>query len=50
MLLSYVNTKLRDEYSSFEEMCSELELSAEEIEQTLRDAGFVYRPQENRFA
>ena len=31
MLLSFVNTKLRDEYSSFQTLCYELELDASEI-------------------
>ena len=32
ILLSYVNLKLRDEYSSLEEMCDKMDISKSEIE------------------
>ena len=35
MLLSYVNTKLRDEYSSLDELCRALGESREEMEKAL---------------
>lgn len=47
ILLSYVNTQLRDRYSSLEEMCRELEQAS--IEHTLAEAGFAYDPERNCF-
>ncbi|GAA6270475.1 MAG: DUF4250 domain-containing protein [Clostridiales bacterium] len=49
ILLSYVNTQLRDRYSSLEEMCRELELEQASIEHTLAEAGFAYDPERNCF-
>lgn len=49
MLLSYVNTKLRDEYASLDELCSSLDLSRVEIEGRLAAAGYVYNEEQNRF-
>ncbi len=49
MLLSYVNTQLRDEYESLSELASSLGIPAEEIKETLGKAGFTYREELNRF-
>lgn len=49
ILLSYVNTQLRDRYSSFREMCGEMELEQASIEHTLAEAGFAYDPERNCF-
>jgi len=49
MLLSYVNTMLRDRFGSFEELCDSLGLDKAEIEKKLSDAGFIYMPQTNQF-
>ena len=49
MLLSYLNTKLRDDYASLEELCEELELSQEEIEDKLGALGYFYDAESNRF-
>ena len=40
ILLSYVNTKLRDQYSSLEQMCHDMGVNQREIEQKL--AGMDY--------
>ena len=37
ILLSYVNLKLRDEYSSLEEMCDKMDISKSEIEDKLAE-------------
>lgn len=50
ILLSYINTKLRDEYASLDECCEELALDREEIERRLQAVGAVYDPERNRFA
>ena len=49
ILLSYLNTQLRDIYPSLEEFCAATDQSLEEIEETLRRVGYVYDTQGNRF-
>ena len=50
ILLSYINTKLRDEYPSLGICCEELEIDREELERRLAAIGFAYDPERNRFA
>lgn len=49
ILLSYLNTKLRDEYSSLDELCDDLDASAEELREQMERVGFRYDPEQNRF-
>ena len=49
ILLSYVNTKLRDDYESLASLCEDLDLDQTELEQTLEAVGFRYDPARNRF-
>ena len=49
VLLSYVNTRLRDDYPSLDAMCEDLDLSRTELEQTLQAVGFDYDAEQNRF-
>ncbi len=49
MLLSVVNMKLRDEYSSLDALCEDLAVSPDELKQKLAAAGFEYNPSTNRF-
>lgn len=49
MLLSVINTKLRDEYPSLEELCHALDISQEELEKKLEQAGFKYSKEQNQF-
>lgn len=49
ILLSYVNTKLRDEFPSLEELCKCLCISNEEIETKLSALGYTYNKEKNRF-
>ena len=49
MLLSYINTQLRDHYSSLEELASDLDISADEIRDRLQKAGYEYLEEFNRF-
>ena len=42
MLLSYVNTKLRDEYDSLDKLCDDLEISREELEKKLGSLNYAY--------
>lgn len=49
MLMSVVNTKLRDEFSSPEELCKALGIDKNELEQKLKNAGFTYKPETNQY-
>lgn len=50
ILVSYLNTKLRDAYPSLDDLCEDLELDAGALTDKLAAAGFVYDPAQNRFA
>lgn len=49
LLLSVINTKLRDEYDSPEELCDSLDEDITEITDILHSAGYVYDKTANRF-
>lgn len=49
MLLSYINTQLRDHYSSLQDLCLALNLSAEELKGKLAGIDYAYDVVENRF-
>ena len=49
ILLSVVNTKLRDCYSSLDALCDDLGESREEIESKLKAVGFEYVEASNSF-
>lgn len=49
ILLSYVNTKLRDEYNSLDELCAFLDANREELVRRLEAVGYTYDEDKNRF-
>lgn len=49
MLLSFLNTKLRDEYSSLDELLEDCEADRGEVEEKLRALGYEYDPSRNAF-
>lgn len=49
MLLSVVNTKLRDEFSSLNELCDTLDVDKEKLISDLKTAGYRYKPEINQF-
>ena len=49
MLLSVINMKLRDNYSSLDELCEDMGINREEIENKLGAAGFEYIEASNSF-
>lgn len=49
MLLSVVNTKLRDEYGTLDELCASEGVDKTALTERLHQAGFDYMPQINQF-
>lgn len=49
ILLSYVNTQLRDFYPSLEEMCKSLSIEQETLCKTLAEIDYQYDPTRNQF-
>jgi len=49
ILLSWVNMKLRDFYQSLDELCQDLNIDREAIENTLKQAGFEYNEEMRKF-
>ena len=50
MLLSVVNTKLRDFYPNLEELAAAEGVTVEEIVKTLEKIDYVYDKKQNRFS
>lgn len=49
MLLSVVNTKLRDDFASLDELCASMDVDRDELVRRLAEAGFEYMPEINQF-
>ena len=49
ILLSYVNTKLRDEYTGLEDLCDALDIDREELVRKLEGVNYRYSPERNQF-
>lgn len=49
MLLSYINTQLRDNYPTLEELCRSLDVDEEELKSKLLTAGYVYNSGKKQF-
>lgn len=49
MLFSLINMKLRDFYPSLDTLCSDLNVNKEDIVNRLKEAGFEYNPEQNKF-
>lgn len=49
ILLSYINTQLRDNYQSFDELCKTLCVDGEEIKTKLALIDYKYDEQLNKF-
>ena len=49
MLMSFLNTQLRDNYSSFEDLCGAYDLDAEEIREKLSAIDYDYDVDRNQF-
>lgn len=49
ILLSYVNTKLRDEYPTLDELCRAEDVHPGQLCRRLETVGFSYDPARNQF-
>ena len=49
ILLSFVNTKLRDEYAGLDELCAALDTGKARIESALAAIDYHYDPKLNKF-
>lgn len=49
ILLSIINTKLRDTYESLDALCDDLDESKEEIIENLKSIGYYYSNKDNSF-
>ena len=49
ILLSFVNTKLRDCYPSLEELCDDLQADQERLSEKLAGIDYRYDPERNQF-
>ena len=49
MLMSFLNTQLRDNYSRFEDLCGAYDLDVEEITQKLDAIDYHYDADRNQF-
>ncbi|MGN0667019.1 MAG: DUF4250 domain-containing protein [Huintestinicola sp.] len=49
MLMSVVNTKLRDHYPSLDVLCEDMDINKDILTEKLAAAGFSYNSELNRF-
>lgn len=49
ILLSVINTYLRDAYPTLDTLCNALGVNKEEIEKSLAKIGYTYDERQNRF-
>lgn len=49
ILLSFINTKLRDEYSSLDDLCAALDADPTDIAARLAALAYQYDPKTNQF-
>lgn len=49
VLLSIINMKLRDFYSSIDDLCDDLDENKEEIDNILNSIGYYYSKEKNQF-
>lgn len=49
ILLSYINTKLRDEFSSLTELCQSINVDQTLLMNTLSNIHYIYDEEQNRF-
>ncbi len=50
ILLSFINTKLRDHYPNLEELCADYEIDATQLKEVIASIDYIYIREKNRFA
>ena len=49
LLLSIINTKLRNDYKSLTELCDDLNLDEKELKDRLKHENYIYNEKQNQF-
>ena len=49
ILLSIINMKLRDFYSSLESLCNDIDIEEEKLKEKLASIGYEYSKEQNQF-
>lgn len=49
ILFSFINTNLRDNYKSLDELCEDMHVDKKNIVEELESVGFEYNPNQNKF-
>lgn len=49
ILLSFLNTKLRDHYSNLQDLCEDLELDENQLKEKIAAIGYTYDSDRNKF-
>jgi hypothetical protein len=49
MLVSFINMKLRDEFNTLEDLCSDLNIDKRQLIDKLSAVGFTYSSENKRF-
>ena len=49
MLFSFINMKLRDQYSSLDELCKSMDVDQVWLVEKLQSVGFEYNEEQNKF-
>lgn len=49
MLLSFVNTRMRDEHVNLTELCVQFGVNRDDIETKLKNIGYLYNEELNKF-
>lgn len=49
ILLSYINTKLRDVYPTLNALCDDLHIDKDKLTETMAKNGFEYSEENNKF-
>lgn len=50
MLLSFINTRLRDQYKDLETLCEELDITETELVEKLEGIAYHYNAKTNQFS
>ena len=49
MLFSFINLKLRDYYSSLDDLCIDMDIDKKYLIDKMKSFGFEYNPMQNKF-